>query len=228
VIIWPEREPVGCYVYRIRTGRYVYVGKGTGRRYRDHIDEATEHALIRKVEPRHGNLKKLNALAKAIRRGRDVRIEIVRDGLTDGQAFALEVEEIAKVPARWRLNIAPGGNGFDSDTTREYALRRMRTLKGRMQHLRAARNGGRRGGRSNVASGHWSRIQGLGGKVGGKIGGRKNVESGHWARIHRLGSSAGGKIGGRKAVESGQLARAREILAAKRKAVSAESTGAVD
>ncbi len=170
----PVTSPVGCYVYAIETMRYTYIGKGTARkkdiRAWKHIEQARlymKDGIVRDKNP-----FKNNVIAKSIREKRPIVIRIIRDGLTDDDAKALEVKMIAKVPKRWSLNLTLGGDGFDVETCRQNGK-----VYGPV--------GGRAAGRIAIESGRWHDIQqsGAGGRIGGKIAGRKHVESGHWARI---------------------------------------------
>ena len=49
---------------------------------------------------------------------------------------------------------------------------------------------GKRQGKKNVESGHWKKLQSIGGKKGGAISGKKHVESGHHKECCKLGGKA--------------------------------------
>lgn len=72
-----------AYVYAISVdGVLRYVGKGTGNRAWVHLTGA-----------RRGNAR----VGTAVKRGQSVKVEIVREGLTDAEAFALEEQIISEV-----------------------------------------------------------------------------------------------------------------------------------
>lgn len=81
-------ESLGYYVYLLidpRSDRIFYVGKGTGGRCFSHIQEARKTARDSK-----GDYEKLGTIRDIERSGLDVRIEILRHGLTEQEAFHLE------------------------------------------------------------------------------------------------------------------------------------------
>jgi hypothetical protein len=61
---------------------------------------------------------------------------------------------------------------------------------------------GRKGGLSNVKSGHLQRISAAGGRASGVVQGRKNAESGRMREVQKLGLGLGGKIGGPKGMHT--------------------------
>lgn len=81
-------EKLGYYVYLLidpRSGQVFYVGKGVGSRCFAHIWEARKTARDSK-----GDYEKLSTIRDIEQSGQQVRIEILRHGLTEDQAFQLE------------------------------------------------------------------------------------------------------------------------------------------
>lgn len=113
-----------AYVYehwRTDTGECFYVGKGSGKRA----------ALKRRPNNPHYQA----IVAKLDRLGARIEVRIIADGLTDEQAFALEVDRIADLRASGvRLcNHAAGGTGGMSGIPRSEESRKKQsaTIKGR-------------------------------------------------------------------------------------------------
>ena len=81
-------ENLGFYVYLLidpRDDRIFYVGKGTGSRCFSHISEARKTTRDSK-----GDYEKLATIRAIEDSGEAVGIEILRHGLTEGEAFHLE------------------------------------------------------------------------------------------------------------------------------------------
>lgn len=104
-------KDANAYVYVVRVGGIVrYVGKGRAERMNDHVP------IARHINRRRDNGEKFkvskfyNCLAAAVKKGIHIEVEKLHDGLTDDEAFAKEVEEIANRPELW--NTHEGGNGF--------------------------------------------------------------------------------------------------------------------
>lgn len=79
---------LGYYVYLLidpDTGRVFYVGKGTGNRCFSHLHEARMTAQDSTEE-----YEKLATIRRIQESGHDVRIEILRHGLTENEALHLE------------------------------------------------------------------------------------------------------------------------------------------
>lgn len=82
------QENLGYYVYLLvepQTGSAFYVGKGTGGRCFAHVDEARK--TTRDSTWDYEKLATIRAIEDA---GGEVRIEILRHGLTEDQAFHIE------------------------------------------------------------------------------------------------------------------------------------------
>jgi hypothetical protein len=93
------------YLYRDPDGVPMYVGKGFGTRSHDHLKKS-----------RRGKTAFHDALSLLEAEDKSATIEIVQDGLTDEQAFALERELIKSIGRRCvgtgtLYNHAKGGNG---------------------------------------------------------------------------------------------------------------------
>lgn len=81
-------ENLGYYVYLLsdpRSDRIFYVGKGIGSRCFSHIWEARKT-----TRDSRGDYEKLATIRGIEESGTDVRIEILRHGLTEDEAFHLE------------------------------------------------------------------------------------------------------------------------------------------
>jgi hypothetical protein len=109
-----------CYVYAIKVDGIIrYIGKGTGNRSKRHVG----HAFRIELERANGKRPKAglfyNKLAKAARNGSVVEDEILVSGLSDEEAYALEIEWIAKFPAEQLWNFRSGGQGFTSQDMRK-------------------------------------------------------------------------------------------------------------
>lgn len=107
------RNPSGAYVYEILVDGVVrYVGKGRGDRARRHISKAHTVNRRRAAGETVKTQKFYNRLAKALRSGAKATWRIVQDGLTDAEAFDLEIQTIAAHGSLW--NTHAGGQGVDS------------------------------------------------------------------------------------------------------------------
>lgn len=81
-------ERLGYYVYLLidpRSDRIFYVGKGLGGRCFSHVQEARTTTRDSK-----GDYEKLTTIRRIEESGHDVRIDILRHGLTEREAFHLE------------------------------------------------------------------------------------------------------------------------------------------
>lgn len=92
------------YVYYRSNGIPLYVGKGFGRRWKKHATAKRPNKHLQ------------NAILKATREGRELRVEKVEEGLTDAEACALEIKLIAEYGRadlkRGPLcNLTDGGDG---------------------------------------------------------------------------------------------------------------------
>lgn len=92
-----------AYAYKILVnGVARYVGKGRGRRAWTHVPRAIAGA---------NNTRFYRKLAKAISRGAIIEVRIIKDELTDKQAYDLEIATIAKYKSQlW--NTLSGGQGI--------------------------------------------------------------------------------------------------------------------
>lgn len=127
-----RNEPTrpGHYVYLFRLGKEpAYVGKGSGRRLYQHEQAALHHTRRTRWQL---------TLAKAIRKGTPVSVEVVAEGLTLAEANALEVCLISGYGRRdlrtgKLYNRTAGGDGL----TREDALRVFENPATRRKLIRA-------------------------------------------------------------------------------------------
>lgn len=85
-------ENLGYYVYLLADpadSRVFYVGKGVGGRCFSHLEEARKTTRDSK-----GDYEKLAQIRQIEERGDQVRIEILRHGLTDAESFQVEAASI--------------------------------------------------------------------------------------------------------------------------------------
>jgi hypothetical protein len=114
------QKPVGAYAYEIVVDDIVrYIGKGRGKRYGDHLRTAKAilHGRYRGRE-RHRTIY-IN-LVKALGVNSFIQHRIIADGMTDEEAFDLEINSIADKPFGQLWNELPGGQGSTSDFLRQY------------------------------------------------------------------------------------------------------------
>ena len=89
------------YVYAVAiSGSVVYIGKGTGKRYKSHLRKSHNFKLASQIEA-------------ARSRGETVRSKIIRAGLTEPEALSLEGRLIKRHQERL-ANVKPG-EGFWAD-----------------------------------------------------------------------------------------------------------------
>ncbi|WP_262027563.1 hypothetical protein [Microvirga sp. Mcv34] len=102
-----------AYVYAVLVDGIVrYIGKGTGRRVFDHARKARSLARRRAAGETVRSTLFYNKLAAAWRDGAEIEEVILRDRLSDQEAFKIEAEEIASRSGLW--NQHPGGEGANS------------------------------------------------------------------------------------------------------------------
>lgn len=108
--------PDGSYVYEVIVGGLVrYVGKGTGRRFKNHITTAKRYERYIR-EGRKVTLSPFyEKLLIEIGRGADVGYRIVQQCESGEEALAGEIKHIASFPAGQLWNDGPGGNGGTSN-----------------------------------------------------------------------------------------------------------------
>jgi hypothetical protein len=95
-------EQIGYYVYTLAeptSGRVFYVGKGTGNRVFSHASAALKGATAS---------EKLATIRKIIRRGRAVRYEIIRHGMSESEAHEVEAALMDYIGHQKLLNLAGG------------------------------------------------------------------------------------------------------------------------
>ena len=86
-----------AYVYSVLIADVVrYIGKGVGRRSVSHEKLAAKINARRAAGEKIRTTRFYNELAKAMRDGQSVRVEIIADGLTDAEAIDLEKKTIAE------------------------------------------------------------------------------------------------------------------------------------
>jgi hypothetical protein len=99
-------EQLGFYVYVLidpRNGRIFYVGKGTGNRCFSHVVEArrTDADVV-------DDYKKLDQIREIEAAGRQVRIDVLRHGLGEREAFLVESAAIDALGLTYLTNRAVG------------------------------------------------------------------------------------------------------------------------
>ncbi len=101
-------EKLEYYVYLLsdpRTGKVFYVGKGHGNRINHHL----LGALVEKTKETN-KIKKIREIQKA---GREVKLIILRHGLTEKEAFEIESSIIDYIGMKNLTNLVLGHNSFD-------------------------------------------------------------------------------------------------------------------
>jgi uncharacterized protein len=104
-------EQLEFYVYLLidpRDGQVFYVGKGTGERCFAHLEEAR-----RMRADTSGDYEKLKQIRAIERDGRHVRIDVLRHGLTEQEAFMLESAAIDLL-GRAALRVRVAGHNTES------------------------------------------------------------------------------------------------------------------
>ena len=91
-------EKLGFYVYvlvdpRVQDGEIFYCGKGTGTRCFAHVAEARK--TLNDATKDYPKLDRIRAIEEA---GNDVRIDVLRHGLTEHEAFLIESAVIDVIP----------------------------------------------------------------------------------------------------------------------------------
>jgi hypothetical protein len=105
-------EHLGFYVYLLsdpRDDRIFHVGKGISGRCFSHIQEAR-----RTSEDPEDDYEKLTTIRDIEDSGRDVRIEILRHGLTEDEAFHVEaavIDLLRICPTGWSGMTPESGGG---------------------------------------------------------------------------------------------------------------------
>ena len=114
------RNARDAYVYEIRVdGVARYIGKGRGGRAWSH-----EPIARRLLNPARGTRKLRRSvfygnLSAAIAAGQQIDVRIIRDALTDEEAYRLEAEAIEDAPLFQLWNVSAGGAGLTSERLRE-------------------------------------------------------------------------------------------------------------
>lgn len=93
-------EKLGYYVYALidpRTKKVFYVGKGKGNRIYAHV-EASELVDVKEVE-------KIKTIREIRASGKDVKHVVVRHGLTESEAFAVEAAMIDYIQGVQKYNL---------------------------------------------------------------------------------------------------------------------------
>jgi hypothetical protein len=109
--------PNGCYVYEVLIdGMVRYVGKGTGRRFKNHITTAKRYErYMREGRSQITVAPFYEKLLLQLGRGADISYRIVQKFDGDQDALSKEIEHIASFPAGQLWNDGPGGNGGTSN-----------------------------------------------------------------------------------------------------------------
>jgi hypothetical protein len=116
-----HKDFVGAYVYFLKVDGVVrYVGKG--RRYRalEHFRNARDVNERRAKGEKIKAMRVTNSVAKAMRLGRKIEIQVLSSGMNDAEAYLLEMETIASFPKEQLCNIHKGGSGGDADMMRSF------------------------------------------------------------------------------------------------------------
>lgn len=120
ICLEPADKPRGYYVYFLvnpASAEIFYVGKGKGKRAKAHVVEARSAQI-------HGNPRKLRAIREIVDRGEAVGEYVLRDGLTEDAAYALEREYIAAL--KYYLTNDSCGQTTEEERVREYARQELR------------------------------------------------------------------------------------------------------
>lgn len=109
-----------CYVYAIVVDGVVrYIGKGTGWRVRQHFAIARRLTVVRasghKVKASYFH----NKLSKSLLAGADVTSLILRDGMSDAEAYAEECRQIEAHDGLWNRWVGVGGRVQASQELKE-------------------------------------------------------------------------------------------------------------
>lgn len=104
----PQQADCYVYVYEDEMNRPIYIGKGRGKRYRDHLRIAKNRT---KPHPFYNKLKKM------IRLGFKPQFHKIKENLTPEEACALEIKIIRKIGRKdlgtgTLLNMSDGGEGL--------------------------------------------------------------------------------------------------------------------
>jgi len=100
-------EKLGYYVYLLiepTTNKVFYVGKGTGNRIFNHINDAITSPL---------KSDKLEIIRLIHLQGKQVKLAIIRHGLTEKEAFEVEAALIDFIDIRELANIVSGHHSYD-------------------------------------------------------------------------------------------------------------------
>lgn len=100
-------EKLGYYVYLLidpTTNKVFYVGKGTGNRIFAHINDAISSPL---------ESDKLEIIRSIHLQGKQVKLAIIRHGLTEKEAFEVEASLIDFMDIRELANIVSGHHSYD-------------------------------------------------------------------------------------------------------------------
>lgn len=100
-------EKLGYYVYLLidpTNNKIFYVGKGTGNRIFNHINDAFFSSL---------ESDKLEMIRSIHQQGLEVKLAIIRHGLTEKEAFEVEAALIDLIGIRELANIVTGHHSYD-------------------------------------------------------------------------------------------------------------------
>lgn len=100
-------EKLGYYVYLLinpTTNNVFYVGKGTGNRIFNHINDAISSPL---------KSDKLDIIRSIHSQGKQVKLSIIRHGLTEKEAFEVEAALIDFIDIGELANIVSGHHSYD-------------------------------------------------------------------------------------------------------------------